>query len=85
MRAARNGSARGRELAEELLDAPPEVRRVYRREAVELRLDLVERGPEAIELREPSLRHHARIFEVLLVAALQLRERLRIEIEVLEG
>jgi hypothetical protein len=71
--------------AEEAFEPVPVIAWVDRRKAIELRLDLVERRSELIGVDEAAIDHLTRIVEILSVASLELRQRLRVKVEVLEG
>src|SRR6266700_5980812 len=68
-----------------LLDLPPERTRVHGREPVELGLDLVEVGQHPAGVDEAALHQRRDVAEVLRVAPLDLGERLRIGVEVVEA
>lgn len=69
----------------ELLHSAPEGRRIDRRVAVELRLDLLEPAPELVAVDQAPGEHLAHVLTVLRVPALDLRERLGVEVVVIEG
>src|SRR5207245_6018244 len=66
------------------LDAFPEVGSVDRREAVELRLDLLEEHAQAGRFDEAAGEQLTHVLDVLRVIPLELRERLRVEVEMAE-
>jgi hypothetical protein len=68
--------------SENLLNASAEIGRVDRGKAIEPRLDLLEEGAKPCTFDQPALEHLPDVGQILHVAALDLRERLGVEIEV---
>jgi hypothetical protein len=69
---------------EEVLDTSLEGAGVDRGKAVQLRLDLIECGPQPLALDKSAREHGAHGFEVPPAAPFELRECLGVEVEVLE-
>jgi len=64
---------------------PAERRRIDRRISVEPRLDLLEAVPQLLAVGQPPLNHLPDIDSILGMPALDLRERLGVEVVVVEG